>query len=118
MKNVLYLRERLEQAGFGVIGNPSAIVSAQFHDEALARMVSQRLPSLGVVANLVEYPAVAKGSPRFRLQVMARHTRENIDELMQRLLEAHEDAKAAYAPIRAALTAKEPETVVPARRIA
>src|SRR6266576_6608368 len=62
MKNVLYLRGQLASLGLEVIGNPSAIVSAKVGDEALARMVSQKLPALGVVANLVEFPAVAKGS--------------------------------------------------------
>jgi 7-keto-8-aminopelargonate synthetase-like enzyme len=96
MRNVLYLREQLRAAGLEVVGDPSAIVSAKVGDEALARLVSQRLPALGVVANLVEFPAVAKGSARFRLQVMAKHTRENIDTLIARLRLAVEDARSAY----------------------
>jgi 7-keto-8-aminopelargonate synthetase-like enzyme len=118
MRNVLHLRSELERAGFEVIGDPSAIVSAKVGDEALARMVSRRLPTLGVVANLVEYPAVAKGSARFRLQVMAKHSKENIDQLMQQLQEALRGAQAAYAPYRAALTAPKHTEVLPARRIA
>jgi glycine C-acetyltransferase len=47
-------------------------------DEALARLVSRRLPDLEVIANLVEYPAVAKGAARFRMQVQANHTEQNI----------------------------------------
>jgi glycine C-acetyltransferase len=96
MENVLYLRSELERASIEVVGNPSAIVSAKVGDEALARLVSRRLPPLGVVANLVEFPAVAKGSARFRLQVMARHTRDNIDELVMRLRMAVDAAQASY----------------------
>jgi 7-keto-8-aminopelargonate synthetase-like enzyme len=100
MKNVLYLREALRNLGLEVIGNPSAIVSAKVGDEALARLVSQRLPGLGVVANLVEFPAVAKGSARFRLQVMAKHTKENMDTLIERLGTALDDARGTYHSYR------------------
>jgi hypothetical protein len=74
MKRVSQLRKALAAAGLEVIGNPSAIVPVVVGDEALARMVSRLLPELGVVANLVEYPAVAKGNARFRFQVMPNHT--------------------------------------------
>jgi len=107
MKNILYLRSELQRLGLEVIGNPSAIVSAKVGDEALARMVSQKLPGLGVVANLVEFPAVAKGSARFRLQVMAKHTKQNIDDLIGRLYSALDDVKEEYQAYRAAL-AKAP----------
>jgi 7-keto-8-aminopelargonate synthetase-like enzyme len=100
MNNVLYLRSALETLGLEVIGNPSAIVSAKVGDEALARMVSRQLPSLGVVANLVEFPAVAKGSARFRLQVMANHSKGNIDILIERLSTALKDAQSSYSSYR------------------
>jgi 7-keto-8-aminopelargonate synthetase-like enzyme len=96
MENVLYLRGELQRAGLEIVGNPSAIVSAKVGDEALARLVSRRLPLLGVVANLVEFPAVAKGSARFRLQVMAKHSRDNIDDLIVRLRMAIDAAQATY----------------------
>ena len=57
-----------------VYGDPSAIVCVKTGDEALARLAARELPGLGLVANLVEFPAVGKGMARFRLQVMAKHT--------------------------------------------
>jgi len=115
MKNILYLREELLRLGLEVIGNPSAIVSAKVGEEALARLVSQKLPALGVVANLVEFPAVAKGSARFRLQVMAKHTKENVDALIMRLQTALMAAQGSYQAYRllmadtAAESRSEPE---------
>jgi glycine C-acetyltransferase len=94
--NVLYVRAELQRAAIEVVGDPSAIVSAKVGDEGLARLVSRRLPFLGVVANLVEFPAVAKGSARFRLQLMAKHSRENIDDLIVRLQMAVDAAQGAY----------------------
>ncbi len=82
MRNSLYLRGALSSEGFEVLGEPSAIVSVKIEDEAFARIVSQRLALLGVIANLVEYPAVTRGSALFRLQVMAKHTRDHIDRFL------------------------------------
>jgi 7-keto-8-aminopelargonate synthetase-like enzyme len=98
MNNITYLREKLQAAGFEVIGEPSAIVPVMMREEGLARLVASRLPELGAVANLVEYPAVAKGAARFRFQVMARHTRANVDDVVARLKTAYDAAQAAYQP--------------------
>jgi glycine C-acetyltransferase len=98
MSNITYLRTKLHEAGFEVIGEPSAIVPVMMREEGLARMVARRLPELGVVANLVEYPAVAKGGARFRFQVMARHTKANVDEVVARLRTAYDEALQAYRP--------------------
>ncbi len=56
--------------------------------EGLARLVSRRLPDLGLLSNLVEYPAVPKGAARFRMQVMAGHTAENITDAVARMAKA------------------------------
>ena len=72
----------------GVYGDPSAIVAVKTGDEALARMTSRELPDLGLISNLVEFPAVAKGQARFRLQVMARHTPEQLTAAADRMQKA------------------------------
>jgi 7-keto-8-aminopelargonate synthetase-like enzyme len=58
--------------------------SAPFADEA---------DDFGLLANLVEYPAVGKGAARFRMQVMARHTQQNIADRVERMAAAVEAAK-------------------------
>jgi hypothetical protein len=70
-------------------------------NEALARLVSRRLPDLGLIANLVEYPAVAKGQARFRMQVMANHTALDISEAVRRLKVAYTEAMAEFQAIEA-----------------
>jgi glycine C-acetyltransferase len=82
MRNSLYLRGALARGGLEVLGEPSAIVSIKIDDEAFARVISQRLGLLGVIANLVEYPAVIRGSALFRLQLMAKHTVDHIERLL------------------------------------
>ena len=90
MRNVLDLRESVKRKGMDVYGDPSAIVCVKMGSEALARLVSRRLPELGLIANLVEYPAVPKGQARFRMQVMAGHTPANIAAAVERLSQARE----------------------------
>lgn len=96
MQRILHLRTALEAAQLDLIGAPSAIVPVVVGDEALARMVSRRLPAAGLVANLVEFPAVAKGNARFRLQVMPGHSIENIEDAVQRFRGAVDAARVEY----------------------
>jgi glycine C-acetyltransferase len=92
MSNVLALRSGLQQAGFEVYGDPSAIVAVKMGNEAIARLVARQLTILGLVANLVEYPAVPKGAARFRLQVMANHNAQQITQAVACMKAAFVDA--------------------------
>ena len=94
MENILTLRKELAAAKLSVYGDPSAIVCVKMGNEGLARLVGRRLPELGLIANLVEYPAVPKGQARFRMQVMARHSVANITAAVTRLRTAYDDATA------------------------
>ena len=106
MANILNLRATLASNGLDFYGDPSAIVAVKVGTESTARLVSRRLPALGLLSNLVEYPAVGKGAARFRMQVMAKHTPKNISDAVQRLRQAYdavslEQAIAPEAPLRA-----------------
>ena len=78
MSNIKMLRSLLAGCGLETYGDPSAITCVKMGTEALARLVSRRLPSMGMLANLVEFPAVPKGQARFRLQVMAKHSQHDV----------------------------------------
>src|SRR5438067_1059868 len=88
MANIQALRELLHRCDFETYGDPSPIVCVKMGAESLARLVSRRLPSAGLLANLVEFPAVPKGRARFRLQVMANHSIHDIVETVHRLTTA------------------------------
>lgn len=85
MHNIEMLRKMLRGCGMETYGDPSAIVCVKMGTEALARLASRRLPALGMLANLVEFPAVPKGQARFRLQVMANHSMHDIVDAVHRL---------------------------------
>ena len=94
MSNIVNLRARIRARGMDCYGDPSAIVAVKTGDEALARMTARALPEMGLISNLVEFPAVGKGQARFRLQVMAGHTDEEITAAADRLNAAMKLAQA------------------------
>jgi 7-keto-8-aminopelargonate synthetase-like enzyme len=103
LKRIGQMRDALTATGLVVIGDPSAIVPVLVGDEALARMASRRLPEMEVIANLVEYPAVAKGNARFRLQMMPNHSAENVQKLAARLRNAVDLVQGEYERYRASI---------------
>ncbi len=92
MTNIRLLRELLHGTGFETYGDPSPIVCVKMGSEGLARLVSRRLPDIGLLANLVEFPAVPKGQARFRMQVMANHSSRDIIDAVHRLSVATAEA--------------------------
>ncbi|MBF0105927.1 MAG: aminotransferase class I/II-fold pyridoxal phosphate-dependent enzyme [Deltaproteobacteria bacterium] len=76
--NAVKLRKRLENKNIHCIGVPSAIVPAHIGSEAVGRIAWAYAQTQGVHANLVEFPAVAVGSARFRMQLMPSHTPEQM----------------------------------------
>ncbi len=96
MANILTLRHHLQEAGLDYYGNPSAIVCVKMGTEGLARLASRRLPELGLVANLVEFPAVPKGAARIRMQVMANHSEKNIADAVRIRKTAKEQAEQEF----------------------
>ncbi|MEM9332530.1 MAG: aminotransferase class I/II-fold pyridoxal phosphate-dependent enzyme [Pseudomonadota bacterium] len=102
MDNILYLRESVTKAGLEALGDPSPIVPVRVGAEGVARIASQKLNEKGAIANLVEYPAVPQGGARFRVQVMADHCKEDIDELVSSMRAAMQEADTIYRGIREA----------------
>lgn len=93
LANVITLRRELKEAGLDYYGDPSAIVCVKMGSEGLARLVSRQLPERGLVANLVEFPAVPKNAARIRMQVMAHHSEQNITDAVQILKAAKAQAE-------------------------
>ncbi|SOJ56629.1 2-amino-3-ketobutyrate coenzyme A ligase [Mycobacterium simulans] len=92
MENIQLLRGHLHTAGFEIYGAPSPIVCVKMGTESIARLVSRHLYAQELVANLIEYPAVAKGHARFRLQVMANRTDADILTAVRGIATSHRHA--------------------------
>lgn len=67
------LRDGLTARGTQVLGAPSPIVPVLIGRDDVARMATKIAGDAGVLANLVEYPAVSRNTARFRMQVMSAH---------------------------------------------
>ncbi len=72
---VEFLREELTGAGVKCLGKPGPLVPVLLGPEGVGRITAALCFDHGVFASLVEFPAVSVGASRFRMQVMATHTR-------------------------------------------
>lgn len=86
MENILYIRKRLTDAGYEVIGDPSPIVIVLIGSELVSRSIANMLYDDGIIVNSVEFPACNPGESRLRLQVQCDHTREHLDAFVDRLI--------------------------------
>lgn len=93
MKNINHLREQFASIGAECLGSPSNIVPVSVGDETLAKWTSCFLERDGLLANLVEFPAVARGKARFRFQVMASHAEDQIEQAVEIFAQSRESAR-------------------------
>jgi glycine C-acetyltransferase len=94
MFNVHTLRGLLADRGIDCIGVPSAVVPVPIGDTPTARIAGRMLAGRHVFANLVEFPAVPLKGSRFRMQVMATHTVEQVREAAAVVADTIEEARA------------------------
>jgi len=93
-ENILALREAFHERGVKCLGEPSNVVPVQVGDAKVARLASKTVFERGIFANLVEYPAVRVRETRFRMQVMAAHTLEQVRLAADGVCGAIEEAQA------------------------
>jgi 7-keto-8-aminopelargonate synthetase-like enzyme len=85
-----------------VLGVPGPIVAAMIGRDDVARVAAQLAAEAGVLANLVEYPIVARHAARFRLQLMSTHEPVACEAAARILAGVIAQAKAAGAQSHAA----------------
>lgn len=90
---ILALREGVRRRGGVPMGGPSPIVPVLLGDERLARIAYRMLLDRDMCGNMVEFPGVASGMARFRLQVMASHTPEEMDQAAEQVVQVTEAAR-------------------------
>jgi 7-keto-8-aminopelargonate synthetase-like enzyme len=83
-----FFRARLEHLGLETLGSPSAIVPVMLGKDAFAREASKAVADSGTFVNLVEFPAVGLGVSRFRCQLMATHTDEQLAQAARDISDA------------------------------
>lgn len=82
-RNIKYMKENLLSLGFNVGNTESAIIPVIVGDGLTLRKMSKRIYEEGIYLSAVPYPAVPKGEERFRLSVMATHTKQDLDKTLE-----------------------------------
>jgi 8-amino-7-oxononanoate synthase len=81
-KNADHLRAGLGKLGFDTMGSSTPIIPVLVKDAIQARAMSQRLLQLGIFVQAIRPPTVPEGTSRLRLTVMATHTEEDLEKLL------------------------------------
>jgi len=90
------LRDALTAHNLPLLGHASPIVPVLVGRDDVARIAARTLSSVGLLANLIEYPAVSRATARFRLQVMSDHTPADCSTAARHI--AHAIASARFHP--------------------
>jgi glycine C-acetyltransferase len=84
-ENAKYLIDKLAENDIHV-ETDSAIVCVIVPEEVNIRKAGKKMHDMGIFVNTIEFPAVPKELQRFRISMMATHTKEDIDYLVECLM--------------------------------
>jgi len=84
--NIRYVSERLRGIGVAVT-TESAIIPLKIPSTIDIRDVGRRFHEASLFMNAIEYPAVSLNAQRFRINIMATHTRDDLDRLVDTIAE-------------------------------
>ncbi|MCK5032020.1 MAG: aminotransferase class I/II-fold pyridoxal phosphate-dependent enzyme [Calditrichia bacterium] len=80
-ENIKYTSKGLKKLGFNI--NPqSAIIALRVPETMNIREAAYHFHKAGIFVNSIEYPAVPVNQQRFRISLMATHTKEDINKLL------------------------------------
>jgi glycine C-acetyltransferase len=84
--NIVYTAECLKQLGFSA-NSITPIFPLKVPAEMNIRKTAYDFHKKGIFVNSIEYPAVPKSQQRFRISIMATHTKADIDRLMEAIVD-------------------------------
>lgn len=86
-KKASYLRQRLKDAGWDIGNSQTQIIPLIIGEEKEALMLTDYLSEQGIFIPAIRPPTVPAGSARLRISLMAAHTQEDLDRLLEALAE-------------------------------
>ncbi|CAG0883601.1 unnamed protein product [Cyprideis torosa] len=88
LANARYLRQRLKQNGFSIIGdNDSPVVPLMFHAFHEISLFSRKMKELGIATVVVGFPATKLFEQRARFCCSASHTKEMLDQTIEAIIQ-------------------------------
>lgn len=85
LATAMHFRALLEEEGATCIGRPSALIPVLTGRETAGRAITRELAETGILVNFIEYPAVALGASRLRLQISPQHGALDLDDVAKRI---------------------------------
>ncbi|MGI6570639.1 MAG: aminotransferase class I/II-fold pyridoxal phosphate-dependent enzyme [Caldicoprobacterales bacterium] len=83
--NINYFRNNLLSLGFNLGNAETAIFPIIIGDDWKVKEMGRRLHEMGIYVNPVFYPAVSRKLSRIRISLMAGHTKEHLDKVLNAL---------------------------------
>ena len=83
--NTKYIREGLLDLGIDNLGSKTPINPILIKDDLSSFQITAELFEMGVYVTPIVFPAVPKGQALIRTSVMATHTKEDIDQVLDAL---------------------------------
>lgn len=90
LANAAYLNQKLREAGFNTLSTQTPIIPVVVGDPGLLTQMVQDAFDEGYVVSGIYPPAVPPRLTRFRISVMASHTREDMDALVNLLTKLYD----------------------------
>jgi glycine C-acetyltransferase len=84
-ENADYFRNELKARGLNVLEGSHPIVPLMIGDAVRAKELSGKLYEEGIYAIALAFPVVPEGAARIRFQVSASHTKEMLDEAIEKI---------------------------------
>jgi len=91
--NTTYFREKMDAAGFDLVGADAAIVPVMLYDAKLSQIMANKLLDEGIYVIGFFYPVVPKDKARIRVQLSAAHSKENLDKAISSFIKIGKELK-------------------------
>ncbi len=91
--NTFFVQRRVKELGFNTLGSQTPIIPLLTGDANLAVEFSKRLFEAGILINAIRPPTVPQNTARLRLTVMATHTKNDLEYLLEKLEEVGKELK-------------------------
>ncbi|KAJ5076289.1 glycine c-acetyltransferase [Anaeramoeba ignava] len=92
-ENTLYFRKKMTDAGFKIMPGVHPIIPIMLYEGRLANEFADEMLKRGIYVIGFSYPVVPKGQARIRVQISAKHTKEQLNKAINAFIEVGKSKK-------------------------
>ena len=89
--NAAYFKTEMAKNGFDIGNSQTPITPIMLGEAPLAQEMSRKLFENGIFATPIGYPTVPKGKARLRVMISAAHSREDLDQGLEKFVQCGKD---------------------------